>query len=137
MRDESARGRKGGSTAKPSKRKRKSTARTERPDVEVVSLDSAATAEETDRLAARTAAGQPLTGGDVDADAERPWSSGEEAVGGSGATPDKDVVDEIGRGLGVEQAPAAPLVTSAEMLRERDARYWDLEWRAAKRNEGR
>ena len=77
----------------------------------------------------------PLAGGDVDADEERAASAGEEAVGGSVATPDKDVVDELGRALGVELPPAAPIVTSEEVLRDRDARYWDLEWRARKREE--
>jgi hypothetical protein len=38
--------------------------------------------------------GQPLSGGDVDADWARAQSSGDEAVGGSVTTPDQDVVDE-------------------------------------------
>ena len=122
--------------AKPRRRKKKSDTRTDAPGVRGDSMEGA-TAQETDRLAARAAAGVPLTGGDVDADTERAASSGEEAVGGSVATPDKDVVDEIGRGLGVEQAPTAPVVTSDEILRDRDERYWDLEWRAAKRDEDR
>ena len=77
----------------------------------------------------------PLAGGDVDADEERAASAGEEAVGGRVATPDKDVVDDLGRGVGVELPPTAPVVTSEEVLRERDARYWDLEWRARRREE--
>ena len=44
-----------------------------------------------------------LSGGDVDADRWRALDSGEEAVGGSAPTPDQDVVDELGRALGVEQ----------------------------------
>ena len=78
----------------------------------------------------------PLAGGDVDADEERAANVGEEAVGGSVATPDKDVVDDLGRAVGVELPPTAPVITSEEILRERDARYWDLEWRARKREEG-
>ena len=74
-----------------------------------------------------------LSGGDVDADWQRAASSGEEAVGGSVATPDQDVVDEIGRALGVEQPPTAPVVTSDEMLRDRDQRRWELERRADRR----
>ena len=46
-----------------------------------------------------------LSGGDLDADWTRSQGSGEETVGGSVATPDQDVVDEIGRALGVEQDP--------------------------------
>ena len=75
-----------------------------------------------------------LSGGDVDADWQRAGSSGEEAVGGSVATPDQDVVDEIGRALGVEQASTAPVVTSGEILQDRDRRRWELERRAARGN---
>ncbi len=78
-----------------------------------------------------TETGPPLTGGDLDADWQRAYSSGEEAVGGSVATPDQDVVDEIGRALGVEQAADAPVRTSSEILRERDRLYWRLERKAA------
>jgi hypothetical protein len=81
-------------------------------------------------LEASPGAGPVLTGGDVDADWQRAASSGEEAVGGSVATPDQDVVDEIGEALGVPQAPDAELRTSDEILRDRDRRYWDLERKA-------
>jgi hypothetical protein len=75
--------------------------------------------------------GLPLCGGDVDADWERAWSPGEEAVAGSLSTPDQDVVDEIGHALGVEQAADAAVITSAEILSARDRHYWHLERRAA------
>lgn len=68
-----------------------------------------------------------LSGGDVDADWRRAESSGEETVGGSVATPDQDVVDEIGHALGVERPVDAALVTSDEILRARDRHYWHLE----------
>lgn len=68
-----------------------------------------------------------LTGGDVDADRERAWDSGDEAVGGSVITPDQDVVDELGRALGVEQAPDEEVRASAEILRERDRHRWRQE----------
>ncbi|HZS35026.1 MAG TPA: DUF6335 family protein [Methylomirabilota bacterium] len=67
-----------------------------------------------------------LTGGDPDADWERAAASGEEAVGGSVATPDQDVVDEIGEALGVPQAADAEVRTSGEILRDRDRHYWHL-----------
>lgn len=73
-----------------------------------------------------------LSGGDVDADWQRAYSSGDEAVGGSVATPDQDVVDEIGRALGVEQAPDAEVRMSEEILTNRDRHYWHLERRATK-----
>ncbi len=73
-----------------------------------------------------------LSGGDVDVDCQRAASSGEEAVGGSVATPDQDVVDEIGRALGVAQEPDAPVTTSAEILEARDRHYWHLEREAVR-----
>jgi hypothetical protein len=48
------------------------------------------------------------------------------------ATPDQDVVDEIARALGVERDLTAPVVTTDEILRERDERRWELERRAAR-----
>lgn len=67
------------------------------------------------------------TGGDIDADWQRAQSSGEEAVGGSVATPDQDVVDELARPFGVERPPDAPIITSEEMLNARDRRRWRIE----------
>ncbi|OGK96087.1 MAG: hypothetical protein A2W08_06045 [Candidatus Rokubacteria bacterium RBG_16_73_20] len=78
-----------------------------------------------------------LTGGDVDADWRSACSTGEEAVGGSVATPDQDVVDEIGRALGVEQEADAPVTTSEELLRARDRFRWHLEREAADDEEER
>ena len=67
------------------------------------------------------------SGGDVDADWQRAQSSGEETVGGSVATPDQSVVDELARPLGVERPPDAPLITSDEMLSARDRRRWRID----------
>ena len=78
-----------------------------------------------------------LSGGDVDANWQRAHDSGDEAVGGSVATPDQDVVDEIGRALGVGQAPEAEVRTSGEILRDRDRFRWHLERDAADKEEGR
>ncbi len=77
--------------------------------------------------AGRRGTGPLLTGGDVDADWSRADSVGEEAVGGSVATPDQDVVDEIGRALGVEQPSDAEVVSSDEILHRRDRFRWHLE----------
>jgi hypothetical protein len=68
-----------------------------------------------------------LSGGDLDADWRDAYGSGDEAVGGSTATPDQDVVDEFGAALGIPQAPDAELRTSAEILDERDRQRWRLE----------
>jgi hypothetical protein len=69
-----------------------------------------------------------LTGGDLDADWMRAHLSGEEAVGGSVATPDQDIVDE---------ASDAEVRTSEEILRNRDRFRWHLEREAADSEEGR
>jgi hypothetical protein len=82
-------------------------------------------------LASHPETGPPLTGGDVDADWTRAHLSGEEAVGGSVATPDQDIVDELGRALGVEQGLDAEVRTSEEILRDRDRLRWHLERTAA------
>ncbi len=79
--------------------------------------------------------GPAVSGGDIDADWQRGQSSGEEAVGGSVATPDQDVVDEIGRALGVEQPSDAPVRTSVEILSARDRDYWRRERRAKEEDE--
>ena len=78
-----------------------------------------------------------LTGGDPDADWVGAYSAGDEAVGGSAATPDQDIVDEIGRALGVEQESDAEVRTSDEILKFRDRFRWHLERDAADAEEGR
>ena len=74
-----------------------------------------------------TETSQRLTGGDVDADWHGAYASGDEAVGGSTATPDQDVIDELGEALGVAQASDAEVVTSGEILSARDRLRWHLE----------
>ena len=68
-----------------------------------------------------------LTGGDVDADWQRADDVGEEAVGGSVATPDQDRVDDLGRALGVPRAPDEEIRTSTEILEGRDRNRWEQE----------
>jgi len=72
------------------------------------------------------ATGPALTGGDPDADWKRP-DVGEEMVGGSVATPDQDVVDELGEALGVPRAPDDEVTTSGEILEGRDRHRWEEE----------
>lgn len=90
-----------------------------------------------EEVASHPEGGPTLSGGDVDADWIGAYASGDEAVGGSVATPDQDVVDELGRALGVEQPADAEVWTSDEMLRRRDRLRWHLEREAADRDEGR
>jgi hypothetical protein len=61
-----------------------------------------------------------ITGGDVDADWQRAGSVGEEAPGGTVATPDQDRVDEFGNALGVPRAPDEEFRPSSEILEGRD-----------------
>jgi len=68
-----------------------------------------------------------LSGGDVDADWQRAASAGEEAVGGTVATPDQSVVDEIGEALGVPRGPDEEVRTSQEILEGRDRHRWEQE----------
>ena len=72
-----------------------------------------------------------LSGGDIDADWEDAESTGEEAVGGTVATPDQDVVDEIGRAVGMEFQDNQPLHTHEEVFAERDKNRWELDRRSA------
>lgn len=94
-------------------------------------VEPARTVDLLEAIATHTDASPVLTGGDVDADWLGAAAAGDEAVGGSAPTPDQDVVDEIGRALGVEQASDAEVRTSDEILRARDRFYWHLERKAA------
>jgi hypothetical protein len=67
-----------------------------------------------------------LTGGDVDADWNEAYASGEEAPGGDMPTPDQDVVEEIGRALGVEYEDAEELKGS-EKIEKRDRHRWEYD----------
>jgi hypothetical protein len=67
-----------------------------------------------------------LTGGDVDADWENAYFSGEEAPGGDNPTPDQDIVDDIGKALGVEYQDNEELKASDKVV-ERDKHRWELD----------
>ena len=83
-------------------------------------------AEMKDRLSKTTGAGPALTGGDVDADWESAEAVGDEAPGGDNPTPDQDVVDDIGRALGVEYEDDEELQGGAEIA-DRDRHRWELD----------
>jgi hypothetical protein len=68
--------------------------------------------------------GAVLAGGDIDA-AWHQAAIGEETVGGTTPTPDQDIVDEIGRAVGVIYEDAEPL-QPAEKLERRDEQRWEL-----------
>jgi hypothetical protein len=73
-----------------------------------------------------TEGGSKLTGGDVDSDWNEAYSSGEETPGGDMSTPDQDVVEEIGRALGVEYEDAEEL-KGAEKIENRDRNRWEYD----------
>ena len=79
-----------------------------------------------DKLRKNTSASPALTAGDVDADWEAAETVGDEAPGGDNPTPDQDVVDEIGRALGVEYEDDEELQGGAEIA-ERDSHRWELD----------
>ena len=79
-----------------------------------------------DRQRAITQSGPALTAGDVDADWESASSVGDEAPGGDNPTPDQDVVDDIGKAVGVEYEDNEEL-KSEEKIIKRDRHRWELD----------
>jgi hypothetical protein len=67
-----------------------------------------------------------IAGGDVDVDVEDAYFTGEEAPGGDNPTPDQDIVDDIGKALGVEYADNEELKASDKVV-ERDKHRWELD----------
>ncbi|MHB2017370.1 MAG: DUF6335 family protein [Candidatus Xenobia bacterium] len=67
-----------------------------------------------------------LTGGDPEIDLQDAASSGEEAVGGDSPTPGQDMVDDIGRAVGLAYQDDEPLETEAKLNR-RDRHRWELD----------
>ena len=67
-----------------------------------------------------------ITAGDVDADWQQAYSSGDEAPGGTNPTPDQDVVDEIGEALGVSYEDGEELKGAAK-IEARDKHRWELD----------
>jgi len=73
-----------------------------------------------------TQVGPDITAGDVDANWESAYSTGDEAPGGDNPTPDQDVVDEIGQALGMEYADDEEL-EGEDKLTSRDDDRWELD----------
>src|SRR5712691_2408200 len=67
-----------------------------------------------------------VTGGDVDVDVDDAFFTGEEAPGGDNPTPDQDIVDDIGKALGVQYDDNEPLKASEKLI-ERDRHRWELD----------
>ena len=67
-----------------------------------------------------------ITGGDVDVDVEDAYFNGDEAPGGDNPTPDQDIVDDIGKALGVEYQDNEEL-KAVDKVTERDRKRWELD----------
>ncbi len=67
-----------------------------------------------------------VTGGDPDVDIEDAYFAGEEAPGGDNPTPDQDIVEDIGKALGVTYDDAEELKGSDKVV-ERDKHRWELD----------
>jgi hypothetical protein len=67
-----------------------------------------------------------ITGGDVDVNLEQAYFTGDEAPGGDNPTPDQDVVEEIGRAIGVEYQDNEELRAS-DKVADRDKHRWELD----------
>jgi hypothetical protein len=67
-----------------------------------------------------------IAGGDVDVDLEDAYFTGEEVPGGDNPTPDMDIVDDIGKALGVEYNDDEELKGS-DKVGNRDKHRWELD----------
>ena len=69
---------------------------------------------------------EDLAAGDPDVDSEDAYFTGEEAPGGDNSTPDQDIVDDIGKALGVQYEDNEEL-KPADKVAERDKHRWELD----------
>jgi hypothetical protein len=79
-----------------------------------------------EKLHQHTEASPALTGGDVDADWASAYAVGDEAPGGDNPTPDQDIVDDIGKALGVQYEDNEEL-KGEKKISDRDKKRWELD----------
>ena len=77
-----------------------------------------------------------IAAGDLDVNVEDAYFTGDESPGGDNSTPDQDIVDDIGKALGVEYDDAEEL-KSGDKLVERDKHRWELDPASAEDFRGR
>ena len=77
-----------------------------------------------------------ISAGDVDVNVEDAYFVGDESPGGDNSTPDQDVVDEIGKALGVEYQDAEEL-RGSEKVSDRDKHRWELDPASSEDYKGR
>lgn len=79
-----------------------------------------------DEMRQYTSTSPELTGGDIDAAWEQADAVGDEAVGGTVATPDQDIVDDLGKAVGTEMRDRQDSY-GFDQYETRDARRWELD----------
>src|SRR5262245_57136197 len=79
-----------------------------------------------ERVVEHTETSPALTGGDIDADWESAYSVGDEAPGGDNPTPDQDIVDDIGKAIGVQYEDNEEL-KGERKISDRDRKRWELD----------
>jgi hypothetical protein len=67
-----------------------------------------------------------IAAGDVDVDLEDAYFTGDETPGGDNPSPDMDIVEDIGKALGVQYDDNEEL-KSSDKLSERDKHRWELD----------
>ena len=87
---------------------------------------TAGTAKLAERLRSDSLADPTITAGDVDAQWESAQFSGDESAVSSMPTPDNNVVDDIGRAMGVTYDDNEELKVG-DKERSRDTRRWELD----------
>jgi hypothetical protein len=92
---------------------------------EAAELGSAGQQQLIDKLREHHSTSPELSGGDIDA-AWEDADVGEESVGGENPTPDQDIVEELGKAVGLTYEDNEPLHTS-EKIKARDQSRWELD----------
>jgi len=69
---------------------------------------------------------EDVTVGDSDVDSVDAFFTGEEAPGGDNPTPDQDIVDDIGKALGLQYEDNEEL-KAADKVADRDKHRWELD----------
>jgi uncharacterized protein DUF6335 len=82
--------------------------------------------EEHERRARDAGLSADIAGGDLDVDLEDAYFTGDEVAGGDNPSPDMDVVEDIGKALGVLYEDNEEL-KSSEKVGERDKHRWELD----------
>jgi hypothetical protein len=83
-------------------------------------------AEAAGQRANRASLTPSITAGDADVNIEDAYFTGDESPGGDNSTPDQDVVDDIGKAIGVEYQDDEEL-RGSDKVSDRDKHRWELD----------